>query len=310
LPPGIPERSFVSDKGFHLSIPANNNGLQGLLSDLRMEIPMRNLISAKLLGGFALASVFLFLASPVKAGPITLLVGDFTKMKFTDFDHIIKGSGNTGPGLQAGDTLEGVFFVTDIGSTTNSTLLNGQLATKQLTGYFHISVGSSPFPGHLSMALNAGDQISFYTNSPNTFKDSGGVSIAADIIAATSGTPWTKSLAGDMPLGDISVNGFTGTISANTALNFSINNTGYVFQDMQYFAPPIDSDAGLDAQISPLTNLPADHNAKTAGWQFRSEDPVTVFVSAVPEPSSMVLLGVGGLAFAGILFRRRSKPVV
>ena len=271
---------------------------------------MRKLISAKLFGVFALACVFVFLSSPVKAGPITLITDDFTKMKFTDFDHIIKGTGNTGAGLQAGDTLEGVFFVTDIGSTTNSTLLNAQLAGRQLTGYFHISVTTSTTLDHFGMTLNAGDEVSFYTTTPNTFKDSGGVSIAADITSAKAGTLWVQSAAGDMPLGDISTNPVTGTTTANAALNFSTNNSGYPIQKKKYFVTSsILSDASFLAQISALDpSSAADKNAIKAGWQFRSEDPVTVF--ALPEPSSIALLAVGGLGFAGVLLRRRLKPVV
>jgi hypothetical protein len=261
-------------------------------------------------GALTLIGVVVALACPctVNAGPITLLTDQPTKLKYTDFDRIIKGAGNTGPGIQMGDTLEGVFFTTDIGSTGNSTLLNGQLAHTQLTGYFHISVVSNPdASGNAMLALNAGDKFAFYTNSPNTFKNSGGVSVANDITLATSGTLWAQAGPGGMPFGE-----FFGTGTTKILINFDVNNTGYLFTPTAWFQGfPLNigtlGDSGITSNIRQLNPAnPDDKNALKAGWQFASEDPALLNAGIIPEPSSVILLGLGAMVVCtGVVLRRR-----
>lgn len=255
------------------------------------------------------------LATAAVAGPISLPLGQVAKLKFTNFENIID-TNNNGIFGDKGDDIEGILFVTSVGTIANPNQMNAQLATRELTGYFHISIVGGglvgPFPQHLDFALSdSSDKIELYVGTGATKNWTAGSGTATDIAHATDGALWAGVYSSDFyqAVGDVASASSGDTVNTNFA-NLGVNNSGYNFIPQFFF--PLTGDptahtylgtfyADVKAEAFFKSRLFAPSTA--AGWAFRSEDPM--YFWAVPEPGTLLLLGAGIAGLGLIRLRRR-----
>lgn len=262
-------------------------------------------------------AVVALIATTAAAAPIILPTGQVAKLKFTNFENFIDANNNGILG-DVGDDVEGILFVTSVGTISNPNLNNAQLATRELTGYFHLSIVGGgllgPFPQHLDFAIaNANDFIKLYVDTTPDW--TAGSGLATDIANATDGNLWasvTTAAPGFYEgVGDVASAASGDTVNTNFA-NLSVNNTEYKFIPQFFF--PLTGDPTAHTYLG---NFHPDHKVEAffksrlfapstaAGWAFRSEDPM--YFWAVPEPGTLVLLGAGFAGIGLLRLRRRRK---
>jgi hypothetical protein len=252
------------------------------------------------------------MATAAVAVPITLPTGEVTKLKFTNFENILDSNKNGILG-DVGDDIEGILFVTSVGTITNPNLYNAQLASRELTGYFHISIVGGVVGGnHVDFDLSdSADKIELYVGTGATKNWTAGSGVATDISNASDGALWAAVYADPNgwyeAVGDLVGSDFVNTNFAN----LGVNNTGYTFLPQLFY--PLTGDPTAHTYLG---NFHADHKVDAMfksrlfsvgvapGWYFRSEDPMYLWV--VPEPGTITLLGVG-IAGLGLLRLRRRR---
>lgn len=266
----------------------------------------------------------LAVAGSAGAAPIQLHTGEITKMKFTNFENLIDNDKDGK--ISVGDDFVGIMKLTTISDLADVKDLNAQLLTKEVTGFFKISVvGVTPgplvplAPGHVDFALNTGDFINLYVGqgatknwNPADTADSNSNGIPDCIDWATDGSLWMSVLPGTFYEGvsDTDVSGVS--VRNRNWVDLTVNNTEYYIVQQLWssiisvtpnhtFLGASHTDHLADVYFeskltSGLTSIP--------NWGFKSEDPVYIFVT--PEPGSIVLL-LAGFAGLGLAVRRKMR---
>ncbi len=134
-----------------------------------------------------------------QAGPIELFTDQVTKLKFTNYEQVVDVN-NDGL-INTGDMIYGIYKVTSIEDLASVNNLNGQLATREITGSFRFHVISesdgtnlplfSNGNGHLDFGMLAGDYINGFVGTGATMDfDVTSVTQAQSITSATNGALW------------------------------------------------------------------------------------------------------------------------
>jgi hypothetical protein len=283
------------------------------------------------------AAVLLATASFSQAQPIDLASGGVsTYFGFDNYENFVVSAANAAnPDLAAGDQVEGILITKSIGTFSNPSLLNGQLATTDLYATFQLTIASvtgtiplngTPSTGTINFTLNTGDYLNFYTaangtyagvvNTPgisgatvisdlNTIGNGTAVTIGATTYAA--GNLWTSTTGSNLLNSVTAVNSGTGGQVDNYSwANFTVNDTGYNFAPVSF--GPYDNTTLtstlffqeiIDLNNTSLTGIPQSE------FLFSSTDPGTLGpATPTPEPGTIVLMGAG-LFGLGAFYRRK-----
>ncbi len=283
-----------------------------------------------LLTAVAALALFAF-STPAMALP-TLQQYEPTKMKFTNYERwaleggakgdqsdsdsanwtYSAGDKNRNGILDAGDVIEGVLNVTTITDIpeVDTTWVDGA-GGDELTGTFQFTVtaGSMLDAGGISFGLGgAGDHFRLFYDTVDDYDPT-----QADAWARASGGMLYAEVLG----ADLIEAGAKDLTPGNTQtqwwFDLTTNNTGYNIIPQLW--PEMANGPGTGPHLTPTGWHPAGHTSEIylegslygstlANWDWRSEDPAYLY--AVPEPSTIILLG-SGLLGAGIYSWRRKK---
>lgn len=266
------------------------------------------------------------------AQPIELFTDQLNKLKFTNYENVIQGTneGNDLTAIDTGDSIVGVLNVTSINNFSSSADLNPQLQTSELTGAFQISVvgGYQPIAliaqvGHLDFALTGTDYLKLFVGTGAT------KNWDTTVANATDGDPWLAVTTASTYYEGVSdtVSIISDTVNKNWAnIDPGANNTGYIIVPQSYATTAgentvhykdVNNNGVLDIGIDTIegdhfvdlffaSRLFINTDPLVPDWTFRSEDPLYLYATAVPEPSTLLLLGAG-LVGLGLTARRRAK---
>jgi hypothetical protein len=256
---------------------------------------------------------------------------------FNNFENLYDSSGNwrdpsSTPAV--GDHLVGIINVQNIDSfgASHWTTLGGLFTptTSELSGVFAQRIDSivvDPLdPTHLTLVfsnptltgfckgadcfstgLAAGEMFSLYLDQPaNTLFQSNGT-LLDDVTRAKDDAPvlltFGLSAPTDVAGSDVDLVGIGGLPQGRAfgALSVIQNNTGFTFDPFVR--------EGLFGQMIFTSEFEINPNGLAAGgtspWEFRSNDPAALHPTGIiPEPSSLILLGLGGLG-AGLARRKK-----
>lgn len=261
------------------------------------------------------------LAGGALADPINFLpAGTDFKLKFSNEEILI---------THTGQELFGIFNITQITSQNGAiTYWNGNGGTDgtQLVGFFTGLISIVPgLSGPQSVDFTGGEFAVYnvpngdYNTSANQNMDP---AVLANRMAQLCGgvacpTPW---LTGDFAPGILDPNPAvtldaalaptspatakgSGYLSVGTnAFGTGTNNAAFNSNAFTFTAnPPADMLLLSEFSACPSATTPG---CSAADWQVRSDDPI--FARRIPEPGTLLLLGLGALAFGAI---RRNKAV-
>lgn len=288
--------------------------------------------------GLAAVAAALAIALAVPAQAVVLQGDAYNNAYFQNAETVINTDGSTKyglPSLTAGDVVYGILNVQNV--TFNPANADGGTLIWQqdsllpgldtFTGYFaHVIALVSPFPvapgvdllfGNIDDVYSVisapvadpngillpGEVMRLYTDAGTAYTDNAGGGFAADILNATDSPLWASlGTAGGYWYSLVTlveVPGASMVGETYAGLNFMINNTGY---NWALINDPDESAWNLNVQMFFNSELLATD--PSANWGMASNDPARGFPSAIPEPTTVLLLGAG-LVGLGLWGRKR-----
>jgi hypothetical protein len=263
------------------------------------------------------------LAGGAMADPINFLPTNTNfKLKFSNEEIQI---------VQSGQELFGIFNINAITDTTGSVNYwtgNGVSDGTQLVGFFTGLISVIPGPGGPQSVDFTGGSFAVYDVANGDYDTTANQNLDPAIQANREAqlcggvacpTPWLTGLfapgildpnmlitldAALAPTSPLTAKG-TGYLSVGTnAFGTGTNNAAFDSNAYTFSAnPPADMLLLSEFSLCPSSTTPA---CSAADWQVRSDDPIFARRVTVPEPGTLLLLGLGGLLFGAI---RRNKSV-
>ncbi len=158
----------------------------------------------------------------------------------------------------------------------------------------------------ITMNTNAYGVTDVYTLINSWKGQAGPASYASLVFTGTGGASYTYNLIGNVDIRDYNNDGWTDTINGTTTTNvFNVgtDNWGMAGRlDMQQIALP---SSFADQTLTSIELI----DSGSAATQRVVLDGVTLQTAAVPEPSSLILLGIAAACAIGYAWRRLRQTV-
>lgn len=265
--------------------------------------------------GLALSLLFtiLLMFAPTITYATPILGSGVNELFFNNVENWVDN--DTSGDISTGDLFYGILHVQDItvGGITIWNEDNVAPGIDTLTGYFLTEVTGFDTYGHIILGAASADPngvltgtelaadvvMKTWTDSSTAFESNG--TVVDDISKATDGNPWlTLTIGGgywwtDGPATPPPPGQFVGT--SWIGLNIYANYTGAAFLPIN---DPNESLYDLDVDLYAKSLI----FSQSGDWAFQSNDPAVV---VPPEPTSLLLLGMGMIGLAGVGIRRKKR---